>query len=81
MDFLSDLGISFGSWGIFLVVLRLIFLFIGVSMAKKRNRSKAAGGYIGFILGLLGLAFIAILGEYQEFNDYSNEHDFPTIEE
>ncbi len=36
--------------------------FAGMHMAESRGRSKGGGFGIGFILGLLGLAIIALMG-------------------
>ena len=44
----------------------LIFIImgiIGVSMAESRNRNRFGGFALGFFLGLIGLAIIALLGE------------------
>ena len=44
----------------------LIFIImgiIGVSMAEKRNRNRFGGFALGFCLGIIGLAIIALVGE------------------
>lgn len=40
----------------------LIIGIIGASMAGKRNRSTFGGFLLGLLLGLIGLAIIAIAG-------------------
>jgi len=41
----------------------IICAFIGRSMAINRNRSAGGGFILGLLLGLIGLAIIALLGE------------------
>ncbi len=45
------------------VVVALILGIIGSSMAEKRNRSTVGGFALGFLLGLIGLAIIALMGD------------------
>lgn len=44
-------------------VVLLIIGIIGASMSEKRNRSTFGGFLLGFLLGLIGLAIIAIVGK------------------
>ena len=42
---------------------------IGVSMSEKRNRNRFGGFALGFFLGLIGLAIIALVGEKKDQNN------------
>jgi FtsH-binding integral membrane protein len=44
----------------------IIMGIIGTQMSKKRNMSKLGGFALGFLLGLIGLAIIALVGEKKE---------------
>ena len=44
----------------------LIMGLVGTSMAEKRNRNRFGGFALGFLLGLIGLAIIALIGEKKE---------------
>lgn len=44
----------------------IIMGIIGAQMSEKRNRSKFGGFALGFLLGLIGLAVIALVGEKKE---------------
>jgi hypothetical protein len=48
---------------VFSVVIWLICAIIGAVMAEKRGRSTVGGFMLGLLLGLIGLAIIAIAGE------------------
>lgn len=50
-------------WIFLWLIVWVICGLIGMSMADKRNRGKGAGFAIGFLLGLVGLAVIALLGK------------------
>lgn len=41
----------------------IIMGIIGTLMSEKRHRSKIGGFALGFFLGLIGIAVIAIIGE------------------
>lgn len=51
-------GMQLVSLGIFIVM-----GIIGASMSEKRNRNRYGGFALGFFLGLIGLAIIALVGE------------------
>jgi hypothetical protein len=53
---------------VFIVIIWIICAFIGMSMADKRGRSKGAGFALGLLLGLIGLAVIALLGNAEGGN-------------
>ena len=46
-----------------IIIIWVLCAFIGRSMAISRNRSGGAGFAMGLLLGLVGLAIIAIMGE------------------
>lgn len=47
---------------VYSIPVALIFGLIGMSMAKKRHRSPAAGFALGFFLSFIGLIIVAIMG-------------------
>lgn len=47
---------------IFVVILWLVFAIIGAVMAENRGRSKFGGFILGLLLGLIGIAIIALMG-------------------
>jgi hypothetical protein len=44
----------------------LITGIIGTAMADNRNRSKFGGFALGFFLGLIGIAIIALMGHKED---------------
>lgn len=52
---------------VLMVIIWVIMAFIGMSMAKKRGRSKSLGFFLGLILGLIGIIIIAIMGEKKHY--------------
>ena len=50
-----------------LIFVGLIMGIIGASMADNRNRSSVGGFALGFLLGLIGLAIIALMGTKETF--------------
>lgn len=42
---------------------------IGTLMSEKRHRSKIGGFALGFFLGLIGIAVIAIIGEKRIYDN------------
>lgn len=46
----------------------IIMGIIGTQMSEKRNGSKIGGFALGFLLGLIGLAIIALVGENKELH-------------
>lgn len=54
-------GIELLSLAVFIVM-----GIIGVNMSEKRNRNRFGGFALGFFLGLIGIAIIALVGEKKE---------------
>lgn len=54
---------------LFILITFLITGIIGASMADNRNRSTLGGFILGGVLGLIGLAIIALMGKHP----YSDE--------
>lgn len=53
-------------------ILQMVVAIIGMAMAESRDRSAAGGFLLGFLLGLIGLAIIALMGQAQN-NDTDNK--------
>jgi hypothetical protein len=45
-----------------ILILAFVFGIIGATMADSRNRSSVGGFALGFLLGVVGIAIIAVLG-------------------
>lgn len=50
----------------------IIMGIIGTLMSEKRHRSRIGGFALGFLLGLIGIALIAVIGEK---NTLTNKDD------
>ena len=50
----------------------IIMGIIGALMSEKRHRSRIGGFALGFLLGLIGIALIAVIGEK---NTLTNKDD------
>jgi len=46
-------------------ILQMVLAIIGMAMAESRGRSAGGGFLLGFLLGLIGLAIIALMGQAQ----------------
>ena len=53
-------------WLLIILLVWLVWTYIGYKMAEKRGRSLLVGAGLGFILGIFGLIIIAIWGESEE---------------
>lgn len=52
-----------GMWVCVFLFFGLLWGTIGAGMAERRNRSRFGGFALGFLLGLVGLAIIALMGK------------------
>ena len=48
---------------IIFLIINTVLGAIGTAMAEDRNRSAAGGFFLGLLLGLIGLAIIALMGK------------------
>lgn len=48
------------------LIFGLLWGTIGACMAEKRNRSRFGGFALGLLLGLIGLAIIALMGRKKD---------------
>ena len=50
----------------YIFALWIICAIIGANMAKNRHRSHVGGFFLGLLLGLIGLAILALMGDAKE---------------
>jgi len=67
---------------IIMLIIQITMGIIGATMAENRNRSTIGGFFLGFLLGLIGLAIIALMGRAPKGHEYKYSEDInPTKED